>query len=86
MIVLTLFLLFQLIIDIGNSGASGNGNTPYQYGQAFVQPTAFASQQNNFMPSSLNNFSAGGFCPQCGMPRQNPTARFCSSCGQTFNF
>jgi membrane protease subunit (stomatin/prohibitin family) len=58
---------------------------PYQYNQAFAQPTPFAAQQNMMLPP-YNGSLAGGFCTRCGMPRQNPMERFCPSCGQAFNF
>jgi len=67
------------VIELGHSVAPGYGQAPHQINKG-------VSRQNNMPPPPpYNGSSAGGFCPQCGMARQNSIAKFCSSCGSPFN-
>ncbi len=53
------------------------------------QATLYYQPQNNILPPPppppAYPGGSTGFCPQCGALRSDPRARFCSSCGQTFN-
>ncbi|CAF1256551.1 unnamed protein product [Adineta steineri] len=73
-------IVYYLIIDIGRPGRQNVGNIPYQYNQVNPYPPPYTQQQNT-IPSAR---STAAFCAQCGAPRQNPSMRFCSSCGQAF--
>ncbi|CAF1592641.1 unnamed protein product [Rotaria sp. Silwood1] len=79
-------ITYRLIIEIGHPMAPGSGNVPYQFNQMVPESTSYFPQQNNMpFPPPYYDQSAAGFCSHCGVPRQNITAKFCSSCGQLFN-
>jgi len=66
------------VIDIGHSSGSASG--VYYPNQS----TFPVGNQNVYAPPSYSS-SSTGFCSQCRAPRQDLTAKFCSSCGQSFN-
>ncbi|UJR34806.1 hypothetical protein I4U23_027587 [Adineta vaga] len=68
--------IHTLVITIGNPDHSENGQFSNQIS---FQPSSTFSQRNQVFPS------APQFCSQCGMARQNQTAKFCSRCGQSLN-
>ncbi len=70
------------MIDIGRSTATGNQT--YYPNQGTNESISFFGQQVDYAPPSYPGQSTG-FCPQCGTPRQDLTAKFCSSCGHAFN-
>ncbi len=70
------------MIDIGRSSASGSG--AFYSNQGNNESTFLVGQQNNYAPPPYSSQS-NGFCSKCSAPRQDLSARFCSSCGQAFN-
>ncbi len=66
------------MIDIGRPSAPGSG-AYYSNESAFL-----VEQQNNYSPPPYSGQSTG-YCSQCGAIRQDLSARFCSSCGKSFN-
>ncbi|CAF1240337.1 unnamed protein product [Rotaria sordida] len=77
-------LIYRLVIEIGNPAVPGSGYATYQFNQVAPQSTSIFSEQNN-MPPPYYHQSVAGFCSHCGIPRPNITAKFCSSCGHSFN-
>ncbi len=73
---------FQIVIDIGRSTVPGNDI--YYTNQGANESRVFFGQQDNFAPPPYSGQSTG-FCPHCGVSRHDLTAKFCSSCGQSFN-
>ncbi len=76
------YLYFQLVIDIGRSIVPGNGT--YYSNRVAPEPTVYLGRQDNYPPPPYSGQSTG-FCPQCGTPRHDLTAGFCSSCGHSLN-
>jgi len=70
------------VIDIGHSSPSGSG--AFYSNQGNTESTFLVGQQNNYAPPPYSS-SSTGFCSQCGASRPDLSAKFCSSCGHSFN-
>jgi hypothetical protein len=70
------------VIDIGRSVGPGTG--VYYSNQVAPEPTSFHKGQDNCSPPPYSD-QFTGLCSQCGVARQDLTAKYCSSCGQLFN-
>ncbi|CAF2871636.1 unnamed protein product [Rotaria sp. Silwood2] len=75
-------LVYHLVIDIGRS--SNGRNLLYQSNQVAPDPTYFYEQQDNYAPPPYYSQLAA-FCAHCNSPRQDLSAKFCSSCGHEFH-
>ncbi|UJR06921.1 hypothetical protein I4U23_011210 [Adineta vaga] len=76
--------IYTLVITVGSSGESANGNYSNQMS---LQPSSTFTQKNQIYPSptQYGQESTTKFCSQCGMTRPNQMAKFCAQCGQSFN-
>jgi hypothetical protein len=72
------------VIDIGHSVPPGNENRIHYSNRVAPEPTVFFGEKDNSLSPPYSGQSAR-FCSQCAAPRQDLTAKYCSSCGQSFN-
>lgn len=73
--------LFQIIIDIGRPMVQGNG--VYFTQQGVNNVGMFSGVSDPSAPPPYSN-QLGEVCVQCGVPRVDLRAKFCSSCGHSF--
>jgi hypothetical protein len=52
---------------------------------SFRSTSIFSARNDVPPPHPCNGLPSIGFCTHCGMPQQNPTPQFCSSCDQSLN-
>jgi hypothetical protein len=57
---------------------------PYQSNQVASESASFFGRYDNYPPPAYSGQSTG-LCSQCSTPRQDFIAKFCSSCGHSFN-
>lgn len=69
------------MIDIGSSVPLNNSSRPY-FSNKISPDTVFGGQDNYAPPPYSANRT--GFCAQCGAARHDLSAKYCSSCGNSF--
>jgi hypothetical protein len=70
------------VIDIGRPDIPENGT--HSSNQVVSVSAILSEQQGESAPPPYPGQPAG-FCSQCGAPRQDITAKFCSSCSHSLN-
>lgn len=71
------------MIDIGGSAAQSNIRGPHY--SNVIAPVTVSSyeRRDNYAPPPYETVTSA-FCFQCGAARADLTAKFCSSCGHSF--
>ncbi|CAF3730881.1 unnamed protein product [Rotaria sp. Silwood1] len=77
-------MFYQLAIDIGSSVPQESVNRVHYSNKVAPQSTSYFGRQDNFAPPPYS-IQMAGFCSRCGVARQDLTAKYCSSCGHSFN-
>lgn len=77
---------FQIIVEIGRNPIPQPRNRSLPSNRRTRQQVSSSLQPDNTPPPPpYDSHKAIKFCSQCGMPKQNPTSRFCASCGRSLN-
>lgn len=71
---------YQILIQIGRQQLSQQDKKFYETNQQPQQQPSYFMQKSQVTPAPPIQF-----CSQCGTPKHNSTAKFCSSCGQSLN-
>ncbi|CAF3067787.1 unnamed protein product [Rotaria sp. Silwood2] len=77
-------MFYQLAIDIGSNVLQESANQVRYSNKVAPEPTSYFGRQDYFAPPAYSVQTAG-FCSRCGVARQDLTAKYCSSCGHSFN-
>ncbi|CAF3646357.1 unnamed protein product [Rotaria sp. Silwood1] len=75
-------LVYHLVIDIGNS--PNETYIGYQSNQHLPDRTLYYQQEDNNAPPPYS-YPSAPYCSYCNVPRQDLSAKYCSSCGNSLN-
>ncbi|CAM2721868.1 unnamed protein product [Rotaria socialis] len=76
-------IIYHLVIDIGRAAFERSGI--YQSNQVVPLPTSSIGGYYNYAAPPSYSAQLTGYCSHCSQPRPDLSAKFCSSCGNSFN-
>ncbi|CAF3468665.1 unnamed protein product [Rotaria socialis] len=76
-------IIYHLVIDIGRAAFERSGM--YQSNQVVPLPTSSIGGYYNYAAPPSYSAQLTGYCSHCSQPRPDLSAKFCSSCGNSFN-
>ncbi|CAF0986630.1 unnamed protein product [Adineta steineri] len=74
----------MLIVDIGRSLPAETVNQIHYSSKVAPAPMSVSGQQDNYAPPAYS-LPVSTVCSQCSALRQDLSAKFCSTCGHSFD-